>query len=448
MLLAPLLALLCFGAAAACLHGEQRFPQPDFESGYTAPPASVPPPRAWALELTDVAVLAAALALGAWLVLKARSRPGVIVLTALSLLYFGFFRKGCVCPIGATQNIALGLSDPSFAVPLTVVAFFALPLAAALLFGRVFCAAVCPLGAIQDLVAVKPLRVPGPLAEALGALRYVYLAVAVLLAAGGAGFVICRYDPFVAFFRLDGKFPMLVFGGVLLLGGIFIARPYCRFLCPYGVLLGWLSRLSWRHASVTPAQCIQCRLCEHSCPFDAINVPSPPPSRASIDRGVKSLALLLALLPMVAGAGGWLGWMAAAPLAGMHPTVRLARWIAFEDAHPADRPAQAASLRDLRNPAAQATEAFRASGRPLQQLQAEALAIEGRFRPAAAAAGALLGLLFGAKLIALTRRPARSDYETDRALCLSCARCFRFCPVRPGGEVPPEFQHLEAPRNG
>ena len=39
------------------------------------------------------------------------------------------------------------------AVPLAVVAFFALPLVFALFFGRTFCAAVCPLGAVQELVA-------------------------------------------------------------------------------------------------------------------------------------------------------------------------------------------------------------------------------------------------------------------------------------------------------
>ena len=35
--------------------------------------------------------------------------------------------------------------------------------------------------------------------------------------------------------------------------GIFIARPYCRFLCPYGVLLNWTSRFSWKHMIVVRA---------------------------------------------------------------------------------------------------------------------------------------------------------------------------------------------------
>ena len=41
-----------------------------------------------------------------------------------------------------------------------VIAIFALPLVFTLFFGRSFCASVCPLGAVQELVAVRPVQVP------------------------------------------------------------------------------------------------------------------------------------------------------------------------------------------------------------------------------------------------------------------------------------------------
>ena len=65
-----------------------------------------------------------------------------------------------------------------------------------------------------------------------------------LFAATGAGYVICRFDPFVPLFRLTGDWTMLMTGGIFLLIGVFVSRPYCRFFCPYGILLGWLSRFS------------------------------------------------------------------------------------------------------------------------------------------------------------------------------------------------------------
>ena len=46
------------------------------------------------------------------------------------------------------------------------------------------------------------------------------------LAATGTAFVICRYDPFVGFFRMSAGIDMLVFGGSLLLLSFIIGRPY------------------------------------------------------------------------------------------------------------------------------------------------------------------------------------------------------------------------------
>jgi len=107
-----------------------------------------------------MAVLFAALSLSAWLVLKRRSRPGLFALTIFSVIYFGFWRKGCVCAVGSVQNMVAAVVDPAYEVPLVVLVFFLLPLIFALLFGRVFCAAVCPLGAVQELVAIRPVWSP------------------------------------------------------------------------------------------------------------------------------------------------------------------------------------------------------------------------------------------------------------------------------------------------
>jgi len=253
----------------------QRFPPPDFESGHTLPSMTRPLPRAGWRETGDVVVLVTALSLAAWFALGMRSRKAVLWLSVFALAYFGFYRGGCICPIGAIQNVSLAIADPTYTLPFTVVVFFTLPLLFALLFGRVFCGGVCPLGAMQDLVLVRPLQLPTWLGEGLGVLPFLYLGAAVLLAATDTMFVICRYDPFVPFFRLSGPFHMLVAGGLVVLISMFIGRPYCRFLCPYGALLGIVSRFAWRRASITPDTCLGCSLCEKGCPFGAIIRPTP-----------------------------------------------------------------------------------------------------------------------------------------------------------------------------
>ncbi len=271
--------LVCVSAAvllcAADATGAQRFPPPDFESGYQMPTMTQPHPAQTWRELADVAVLVGALSLASYFAVWKRSRKSVAWLAVFSLVYFGFYRKGCICPVGSVQNVTLSIFDSSYTLPVTVALFFAVPLVFALLFGRVFCGAVCPLGVVQDVVLIKPVRVPKALGQVLGMVPYVYLGLAVLFAATGTMFVVCRYDPFVGFFRLSGTLPMLVVGGVVLLLATVVGRPYCRFLCPYGVLLSLCSRFAWRRVSITPDVCVQCSLCEDACPFDAIRTPTP-----------------------------------------------------------------------------------------------------------------------------------------------------------------------------
>ena len=43
-------------------------------------------------------------------------------------------------------------------------------------------------------------------------------------------------------------------------------------------------------------------------------------------------------------------------------------------------------------------------------------------------AGAWIGLVIGVKLIHLSIRRRRTEYEPDRANCVSCGRCFWYCP--------------------
>ncbi len=396
----------------------ERFPPPDFESDYSFPSTTVPPPRADLYEYIDAGVLFLALVLAAYLVYHKRCRKGVFLLMLFSLAYFGFWRKGCICPIGSIGNIVMSVFDPAYTVPIVVVFFFALPLMATLLFGRVFCAAVCPLGAIQDLVIYRPLEISRPVENLLRLFAWLYLGLAVLFAATGTGLLICRYDPFIGFFRLGDHFSNLILGASFLILGLFIARPYCRFVCPYGLILRQLGRLSRRFVSITPTECVNCRLCEEVCPFNAIDKPTAPWPQNQIVSDKRWLVLLIILLPILVAVLAFAGTRIDGALSRCHDTVRLAEQVALEQSGITSGIVPNEIL------------AFKKSGQRIEVLYDQANAIRRQFRIGGGILGGFLGLVIGLKLIMLSVRWRHDEYHAHRAACLACARCFEYCPVR------------------
>jgi polyferredoxin len=417
-----ILTLLIGFLISAISFAQQRFPRPDFETDYQAPDILIPEPRVAILEMTDVFILFIVLSLTTWFALKKRSRKGILYISVFTLIYFGFYRNGCICSIGAIQNVTLALFDPGYAISISALLFFMLPLLFALFAGRVFCGGACPLGAIQDLLIIKPISLPVGLRKALGLIPYLYLGLSILFAATKTDFIICRYDPFVGIFRMDASFQMFVLGGAFLILGMFVGRPYCRFLCPYGVLLGWMSSVSKKHLTITPSECIDCKLCAHSCPMDAINEPATDP--VSSKRDIKRFLLAVFILPVWMIAGGFVGSKSHIYMSKANQTVNLAELLITQPG--------------LKNdPDHIDVQTFLASGKTMDELVAEASLIRQQFYYGGWLLGAFLGLAFGLLFVRKTIYRNRKDYEPDKTNCVSCARCMDFCPV---GK--PDFENL------
>jgi ferredoxin len=406
--------LVCWHAV---MYAQDRFPRPEFESGYVYLTNQMPTQRAQGWEYFDVAVLTAALALTAWLAIKKRSRNGLVWMSVFSLAYFGFYRQGCICAVGSVQNVSLALFNNSYSIPLSALLFFIIPLLFALAYGRVFCAGVCPLGAIQELTGIRPVKLNRNVEVILASVPFIYLATAVLFAATKSQFLICRYDPFIGIFRLDAPYTMIVFGALLLLSGIFLNRPYCRYLCPYGVLLNIFSRFAGKHLTITPAECTNCRLCEEACPYNAIIPSDPAQADDNRSKSRKSFLLYFMLIPLFAVAGAFIFYNLSPALSVVNGNVSLAREIRNE---------KKTGIESL----SKAVVAFKESGKTEEQLFAEEESVIGRFQKGAPWAGIFLGASFGISMVSFTMKRRRTEYKPDQGKCYSCGRCFRYCPVK------------------
>ncbi|MCC8197160.1 MAG: 4Fe-4S binding protein [Tannerellaceae bacterium] len=409
------ITLLAGSLLSTLATAQNRFPKPDFESGYQYPDHYYPVPNETLWTAIDILLLAGMMSVVAWAVLKQRTRKPIIWISILSVAYFGFFRSGCVCSIGAIQNVSLALADPGYVMPVSVLLFFILPILFAFLFGRVFCAGVCPLGALQELVNVKNYRLSKALTTVLGMIPWIYLILAILYAVTRSSFIICRFDPFIGIFRLGGDLGLLIFGVLLLIAAIFTGRPFCRFLCPYGALLSLFSRVLVRKPTLTSHSCINCELCHNACPVDAIMPPYGNQVKESRAEGVRRLIKYFTILPVMIVAGAFLMRAASDELSRGHKDVRLYDRVVEQETNPQD----ILSI-DL--------EAFYGQGGTIEALTEKVEKIQNDFKQYGTVAGALIGLVIGITLIGLSVKRTRKTYEINEATCVSCARCFSYCP--------------------
>ena len=155
-------------------------------------------------------------------------------------------------------------------------------LSMAFLFRKAFCGWLCPVGTISEYlwkagrkILKRNFFLPRWLDLPLRGLKYFLLgffvwAISTMSAEGIRDFMQSPYGliadvKMLNFFRHIGETGLIVLG-VLVLASVFVPNFWCRFLCPYGALLGltsWLSPARIRRYTET---CIDCAKCAKACP--------------------------------------------------------------------------------------------------------------------------------------------------------------------------------------
>ena len=128
-----------------------------------------------------------------------------------------------------------------------------------------------------------------------------------------------------------------------------------------------------------------------------------------------ALIMYFILLPIIIVSSGWLVSQMNIPLSRQHKTVSLAEEIILENS-------------GQRAETTLETRTFRSQGKATAELFEEAREIQGRFKSGGWILGGFLGLIFGIKLVNLSVRKKQNGYTTNTGTCLSCSRCFDYCP--------------------
>jgi len=134
-----------------------------------------------------------------------------------------------------------------------------------LVFGRLVCGYVCPIGAIQELAYKIPTR--KKLIARKASILVVQVIFFILFIGLGMFFSIAllSYVGFQDFFQLKVVSPFFYVFIALLLISVFIYRPVCRLFCPYGLLLSLFAVKSIFKLRRND-KCIDCGVCDDTCP--------------------------------------------------------------------------------------------------------------------------------------------------------------------------------------
>ncbi len=196
-----------------------------------------------------------------------------------SLAYFGFYSGSCLCETGAFEMlfVYIGMGKYSFIgmillriVVLIVIVYF---------FGNIFCGWVCHKGALQEFLYRErfAINIPWKVDFYLKKLRYFFLGLIIFYPLIKKQRIFNKIDPFKGIFNFTAEFYLLVLIVVFLVASIFIYRPFCRYICPLGALLGIINKIGLFKIELTDStKCIHRNICEKKCPMKALKMKEKP----------------------------------------------------------------------------------------------------------------------------------------------------------------------------
>jgi len=147
-------------------------------------------------------------------------------------------------------------------------------------FGPVFCGWVCPLGSVQEFIGKIGTKlfkkkynrfIPAGIDTYLRYLRYVVLGLVLYETAVVGTLVFADYDPYFALFNIwsdEVVWTAFAVLAITLVGSLFVERPWCKYACPYGALLGIFNTFRLVKLSRNPTTCTSCERCDRVCPMN------------------------------------------------------------------------------------------------------------------------------------------------------------------------------------
>lgn len=237
--------------------------------------------------------LFSALVLWGWLFLTQIGRPekmalnqrkgwyprlGYIIPLLVSVIVAGFLLGKSPNPMEGAVKVFKSMVGlyPHVWEKIAAFAFFIL---LAVVGNKLICGWACPFGALQELIYTLPLfkkikrhKLPFAVTNAIRVALFLTMLLLLFGVVGGKkGFVIYHYiNPF-NLFNLDVEAASILMTIIAALGvSLFFYRPFCQFICPFGLLSWMVERFSFYRVTIDTAACTHCGACAKACPLPAM----------------------------------------------------------------------------------------------------------------------------------------------------------------------------------
>jgi len=189
-----------------------------------------------------------------------------------------------ICPFGgvvslynlvATGTLVKKIHESS--VVLMLIVFVS-----ALLLGPLFCGWICPFGSFQEWISKIGRKlfkkkyntfIPYKFDKYLRYLRYLVLICVLIMTAYSGKIIFADYDPYYALFQFwTGEVAITAYIALLLVivASLFVERPFCKYACPYGAVLGLFNLIRIIPLRRNDSTCISCSACDKAC---SMNIP-------------------------------------------------------------------------------------------------------------------------------------------------------------------------------
>lgn len=216
---------------------------------------------------------------------KTRIALASIFFTGITLLFIGIGQDwwGWMAKV---QFLPALLKVFSSALALNVAIVAAL-LLLTLIFGRIYCSVICPLGVMQDVVSWISSKRKGKkrrfsYSPEMKWLRYAVWVLFVICLVAGIQVAVALIAPYSAYGRIVRAFiapgswslALIAFTTCIIVCVLawMNGRTWCNTICPVGTTLSFLSRFAMFRPVIDTDKCTKCRACERSCKSSCIDV--------------------------------------------------------------------------------------------------------------------------------------------------------------------------------